>query len=97
MDLDASVSVLMDRTDRILKILEGNGRPGLVAELSAAKQEMVGLRADVDRIEVELRERTPSRKEKATLITSAAAGAIALMGWLVTEILPHVKVTDLAP
>lgn len=83
-DHDAAIVILLDRTDRILKILDGNGRPGMVEEFTILKQEVREVQADLDA-------RAPTRREKNTMIASAAGGAIALLGWIATELVPKLK------
>lgn len=83
-DHDAAIAILLDRTDRILKILDGNGKAGMVEEFGILKQNVKDVRDDLDA-------RAPTRREKNTMIASAAGGAVALLGWLVTEVIPRLK------
>ena len=82
MENDPRIDVLVDRTDRILHLLDG--RDGLVERVTA-------LEVSVDDLKEDLDNRAPSKKEKRGLWVGAGTGMAAFVGYLLTDLLPKLK------
>lgn len=76
---DPRIDVLVDRTDRILKLLDGDH--GLVERVTR-------LEVVVNDLADELDDRAPTKKEKRGLWVGAGTGMAAFIGYLLTDLLP---------
>lgn len=79
---DPRIDVLVDRTDRILKLLDGDH--GLVERVTR-------LEVVVNDLADELDDRAPTKKEKRGLWVGAGTGMAAFIGYLLTDLLPKMK------
>jgi hypothetical protein len=93
-DQDRVNAVLLDRSERMEKALFGNGDPesGLLAVVATHGEAIEGLQDWLAETRVELRERTPSVREKQGLMASGAAGLLALVTIVVKAFFPGLNV-----
>lgn len=86
---DPRIDVLVDRTDRILKLLDGDH--GLVERVTRLEVEVKTVTSNLGELAEEINDRAPTKKEKRGMWVGAGTGMAAFIGYLLTDLLPKMK------
>lgn len=97
-DVISEVQGLRERMVRIETMLEdihrsvmGNGRQGLLEAVAEIRADTDHLKDGLAALKTDLDDRAPTRKQKNAMMAGGVTGAGAMFVWLLTEILPHIK------